>query len=61
MVIEDRPKPKLRDPYDVMVYIAQTGICGRDVSCLLSLIIIFFIPLTYIIYRFTSTYFSTQG
>lgn len=61
MVIEDRPKPELRDPYDVMVHVAQTGICGSDVSCLLSLIILLFISLTCTIYRFTSTYFSTQG
>ena len=33
VVIEDRPKPELRDPYDVMVHVAQTGICGSDVSC----------------------------
>ncbi|KIM98764.1 hypothetical protein OIDMADRAFT_105160 [Oidiodendron maius Zn] len=27
---EDRPIPKLRDPWDVRVQIAQTGICGSD-------------------------------
>ncbi|KAA8650695.1 NAD(P)-dependent alcohol dehydrogenase [Aspergillus tanneri] len=31
VVIEDRPKPELQDPYDVIVYVAQTGICGSDV------------------------------
>lgn len=29
--IEERPIPKLRDPWDVRVHIAQTGICGSDV------------------------------
>lgn len=33
VVIEDRTKPELKDPYDVMVHVAQTGICGSDVSC----------------------------
>ncbi|KAK2596743.1 hypothetical protein QQS21_006198 [Conoideocrella luteorostrata] len=28
---EDRPIPKIQDPYDVMVHVAQTGICGSDV------------------------------
>lgn len=32
VAIEDRPKPKLSDPYDVLVHVAQTGICGSDVS-----------------------------
>lgn len=32
VAIEDRPKPKLEDPYDVLVHVAQTGICGSDVS-----------------------------
>lgn len=32
VVIEDRPKPKLEDPHDVLVHVAQTGICGSDVS-----------------------------
>lgn len=27
---EDREIPKLRDPWDVRVHIAQTGICGSD-------------------------------
>ncbi|GAM35111.1 hypothetical protein TCE0_015r03163 [Talaromyces pinophilus] len=31
VVIEDRPKPHLKDPHDVMVHVAQTGICGSDV------------------------------
>ncbi|OJJ02063.1 hypothetical protein ASPVEDRAFT_83583 [Aspergillus versicolor CBS 583.65] len=31
VVIEDRPKPELKDPYDVVVQVAQTGICGSDV------------------------------
>ncbi|KAJ5348529.1 alcohol dehydrogenase [Penicillium brevicompactum] len=31
VVIEDRPKPELKDPYDVIVHVAQTGICGSDV------------------------------
>ncbi|TPR05497.1 Arylsulfotransferase (ASST) family protein [Aspergillus niger] len=31
VVIEDRPKPILKDPHDVMVHVAQTGICGSDV------------------------------
>ncbi|KAL2836686.1 chaperonin 10-like protein [Aspergillus pseudoustus] len=30
VLIEDRPKPLLQDPYDVMVQVAQTGICGSD-------------------------------
>lgn len=29
--IEDRPKPSLRHDHDVIVNIAQTGICGSDV------------------------------
>lgn len=29
---EDRPVPKLQDPHDVLVHVAQTGICGSDVS-----------------------------
>lgn len=32
VAVEDRPKPTLSDPYDVMVHVAQTGICGSDVS-----------------------------
>ncbi|KAJ6008291.1 hypothetical protein N7540_012267 [Penicillium herquei] len=31
VVIEDRPKPVLSDPHDVIVHVAQTGICGSDV------------------------------
>ena len=31
VIFEDRPVPTLRDPYDVRVQIAQTGICGSDV------------------------------
>ncbi|KAL4953258.1 hypothetical protein BDW69DRAFT_200269 [Aspergillus filifer] len=31
VTFEDRPIPKLQDPYDVRVQIAQTGICGSDV------------------------------
>lgn len=31
-VYEDIPKPKVEDPYDVIVHVAQTGICGSDVS-----------------------------
>ncbi|OJJ38007.1 hypothetical protein ASPWEDRAFT_473382 [Aspergillus wentii DTO 134E9] len=31
VVIEDRPKPVIKDPHDVMVHVAQTGICGSDV------------------------------
>lgn len=31
VVIEDRPKPELKDPHDVIVHVAQTGICGSDV------------------------------
>lgn len=31
VAIEDRPKPKLEDPHDVMVHVAHTGICGTDV------------------------------
>ncbi|GAD92227.1 D-xylulose reductase A [Paecilomyces variotii No. 5] len=31
VAIEDRPKPVLKDPYDVIVHVAQTGICGSDV------------------------------
>lgn len=29
--IEDRPIPKLNDPYDVLVHVSHTGICGSDV------------------------------
>jgi hypothetical protein len=32
VVFEDRPKPQLRDQHDVLVHVAQTGICGSDVS-----------------------------
>jgi D-xylulose reductase len=32
--IEDRPKPELKDPYDVIVHVVQIGICGSDVSLL---------------------------
>lgn len=28
---EDRPIPELRDPYDVLVNVRYTGICGSDV------------------------------
>ncbi|KAM0547495.1 hypothetical protein ACHAPJ_010368 [Fusarium lateritium] len=31
VAFEDRPKPKLRDEHDVLVHVAQTGICGSDV------------------------------
>jgi D-xylulose reductase len=31
VALESRPVPKLRDPHDVRVHIAQTGICGSDV------------------------------
>lgn len=31
VAIEDRPKPELKDPHDVIVHVAQTGICGSDV------------------------------
>ncbi|KAI1613999.1 chaperonin 10-like protein [Exophiala viscosa] len=29
--LEDIPKPTITDPYDVIVHIGQTGICGSDV------------------------------
>lgn len=32
VAFEDREVPKLRDEYEVRVRIAQTGICGSDVS-----------------------------
>ena len=35
VAIEDRVAPKLKDPWDVIVQVAQTGICGSDVSLLL--------------------------
>ena len=31
VVLEDRPVPVLKDPWDVRVHVAQTGICGSDV------------------------------
>lgn len=31
VVLEDRAIPALKDPWDVRVQIAQTGICGSDV------------------------------
>lgn len=31
VVFEDRPVPELKDPWDVRVQVAQTGICGSDV------------------------------
>ncbi|KAF5862748.1 hypothetical protein ETB97_011198 [Aspergillus alliaceus] len=31
VVIEDRPRPELKDPHDVLVHVSQTGICGSDV------------------------------
>ncbi|KAI6846324.1 GroES-like protein [Hortaea werneckii] len=31
VAFEDRPVPKLRDAYDVLVHVGQTGICGSDV------------------------------
>lgn len=31
VVFEDRPIPSLKDPWDVRVQVAQTGICGSDV------------------------------
>ncbi|KAE8383710.1 chaperonin 10-like protein [Aspergillus bertholletiae] len=30
VAIEDRPKPTLQGPHDVLVHVAQTGICGSD-------------------------------
>jgi D-xylulose reductase len=32
VAIENRPTPKLKDSWDVIVQVAQTGICGSDVS-----------------------------
>lgn len=32
VAFEDRPVPSLRGPKDVRVHVAQTGICGSDVS-----------------------------
>ena len=34
VVFEDRPMPKLSDPYDVLVQVKFTGICGSDVHYL---------------------------
>ena len=31
VTLEDIPIPQIQDPYDVLVQIAQTGICGSDV------------------------------
>lgn len=31
VVLEDRTVPTLKDPWDVRVHVAQTGICGSDV------------------------------
>lgn len=31
VAIEDRPEPQLGDQHDVIVHVAQTGICGSDV------------------------------
>ncbi|KAB8277246.1 chaperonin 10-like protein [Aspergillus minisclerotigenes] len=31
VVIEDRPKPVLKEPHDFIVHVKQTGICGSDV------------------------------
>lgn len=31
VVLEDRAIPTLKDPWDVRVHVAQTGICGSDV------------------------------
>lgn len=31
VVLEDREIPALKDPWDVRVHVAQTGICGSDV------------------------------
>ena len=31
VIFEDRAIPSLKDPWDVRVQIAQTGICGSDV------------------------------
>lgn len=31
VVFEDRPVPELRSPYDVIVQVKYTGICGSDV------------------------------
>ena len=33
---EDRPIPEINDPYDVIVNVKYTGICGSDVGTLLS-------------------------
>lgn len=33
---EDRPIPKLTSPYDVLVNVKFTGICGSDVSAAVS-------------------------
>jgi D-xylulose reductase len=30
-VLEDRPVPTLKNEHDVIVHVAQTGICGSDV------------------------------
>jgi D-arabinose 1-dehydrogenase-like Zn-dependent alcohol dehydrogenase len=32
VAIEDRVAPKLKDPWDVIVQVVQTGICGSDIS-----------------------------
>lgn len=32
VAFENRQKPILEDPHDVMVHVGQTGICGSDVS-----------------------------
>ena len=32
VAFEDRPMPEIQDPYDVIVNIKYTGICGSDVS-----------------------------
>ncbi|KAK4497371.1 hypothetical protein PRZ48_011822 [Zasmidium cellare] len=29
--IKDHPVPQIKDPYDVLVHVSQTGICGSDV------------------------------
>ncbi|GAW14067.1 hypothetical protein ANO14919_034590 [Xylariales sp. No.14919] len=31
VTFEDRPKPTIKDQHDVIVHVAQTGICGSDV------------------------------
>lgn len=35
--VEDRPMPEIEDPHDVLVRIAFVGVCGSDVSSLLTI------------------------